>query len=213
MSEAAVTTALRTARMAIGDTGKEQRLIRTVFRRGYQFVGTVVQTAAVDGSGTRHDVPLPARLAASPGLGFAGREHERTVLADAWKDVLASGRRRVVLVSGEAGIGKTTLCSVFAAAKQREAAVLYGRCDEELSIPYQPWREVLTGLDREAPGLAEAMRLASPLGRLSRARAGTVGTALVLNLPGSSKGCVETLDAVLDVIPHALELLAGGHPH
>jgi molybdenum cofactor synthesis domain-containing protein len=63
-------------------------------------------------------------------------------------------------------------------------------------------------LDREAPGLAEAMRLASPLGRLSRAVAGTVGTALVLNTPGSSSGAIETLDAVLDVLPHALRLLA-----
>ena len=68
-------------------------------------------------------------------------------------------------------------------------------------------------LDREAPGLAEAMRLVSPLGRLSRAVAGTVGTALVLNTPGSSKGAVETLDAVLDVVPHALDLLTGGRPH
>ena len=68
-------------------------------------------------------------------------------------------------------------------------------------------------LDREAPGLAEAMRLVSPLGRLSRAVAGTVGSALVLNTPGSSKGAVETLDAVLDVVPHALDLLTGGRPH
>lgn len=71
-------------------------------------------------------------------------------------------------------------------------------------------REVL---DREAPGLAEAMRLANPLGRLSRAIAGVVGTALVLNLPGSPNGAVECLDAVLDVVPHALALLRGDHPH
>ena len=64
-------------------------------------------------------------------------------------------------------------------------------------------------LDREAPGLAEAMRLASPLGRLSRAVAGTRGHALILNTPGSSKGTVECLEAVLDVLPHALRLLAG----
>ncbi len=68
-------------------------------------------------------------------------------------------------------------------------------------------------LEREAPGLAEAMRLVSPLGRLSRAVAGTRGTALVLNTPGSTKGCVECLEAVLDVVPHALDLLAGGRPH
>jgi molybdenum cofactor synthesis domain-containing protein len=68
-------------------------------------------------------------------------------------------------------------------------------------------------LDREAPGLAEAMRLVSPLGRLSRATAGTIGACLVVNTPGSVRGSVECLDAVLDVVPHALDLLAGGHPH
>ena len=68
-------------------------------------------------------------------------------------------------------------------------------------------------LDREAPGLAEAMRLANPLGRLSRAVAGTVGESLVLNTPGSSAGAVECLEAVLDVVPHALDLLQGGRPH
>jgi molybdopterin adenylyltransferase len=64
-------------------------------------------------------------------------------------------------------------------------------------------------LDREAPGLAEAMRLVNPLGRLSRGVAGTRGAALVLNTPGSTAGAVECLEAVLDVVPHALRLLAG----
>lgn len=64
-------------------------------------------------------------------------------------------------------------------------------------------------LEREAPGLAEAMRLVSPLGRLSRAVAGTVGSSLVLNTPGSPTGAVECLDAVLEVVPHALALLTG----
>jgi molybdenum cofactor synthesis domain-containing protein len=68
-------------------------------------------------------------------------------------------------------------------------------------------------LDREAPGLAEAMRLVNPLGRLSRSMAGTIGQALVLNLPGSTGGSIECLEAVLDVVPHALELLRGDRPH
>jgi molybdenum cofactor synthesis domain-containing protein len=68
-------------------------------------------------------------------------------------------------------------------------------------------------LDREAPGLAEAMRLASPLGRLSRAAAGTLSTSLVLNLPGSTSGSIECLEAVLEVVPHALALLNGEKPH
>lgn len=63
-------------------------------------------------------------------------------------------------------------------------------------------------LDREAPGLAEAMRGVNPLGRLSRGVAGTRGQALILNTPGSTAGTIECLEAVLDVIPHAIRLLA-----
>ncbi|HEV2309662.1 MAG TPA: MogA/MoaB family molybdenum cofactor biosynthesis protein, partial [Acidimicrobiia bacterium] len=64
-------------------------------------------------------------------------------------------------------------------------------------------------LDREAPGLAEAMRRASDadgrgFGMLSRGVCGTAGTALVCNLPGSAGGAVECLAAVLPVVPHAL---------
>jgi molybdopterin adenylyltransferase len=62
-------------------------------------------------------------------------------------------------------------------------------------------------VEREAPGLAEAMRLVSPLGRLSRGIVGIRGGAIVCNTPGSPKGCVEQLGAVLDVLPHALRLL------
>jgi molybdopterin adenylyltransferase len=63
-------------------------------------------------------------------------------------------------------------------------------------------------VEREAPGLAEAMRLCNPLGRLSRGVAGIRGQAIIVNTPGSTKGCVEQLDAVIDVLPHALRLLA-----
>jgi molybdopterin adenylyltransferase len=71
----------------------------------------------------------------------------------------------------------------------------------------------LSVLEREAPGLAEKVRLVSPVGGLSRGRAGTVGRCLVLNLPGSPRGAVESLEAVVQVLPHALDLLAGRSPH
>lgn len=74
----------------------------------------------------------------------------------------------------------------------------------------------LHAIDREAPGLAEAMRLVNPLGRLSRGVCGTIGEALVVNTPGSTKGCVETFDAIADVIPHAVRLMVDNkdpHPH
>jgi molybdopterin adenylyltransferase len=68
-------------------------------------------------------------------------------------------------------------------------------------------------LDREAPGLAELMRRAgletTPMAALSRAVAGSTGRTLIANLPGSPRGVRENLDALLPVVPHALELLAG----
>jgi molybdenum cofactor synthesis domain-containing protein len=63
-------------------------------------------------------------------------------------------------------------------------------------------------IERLAPGLSEAMRLVSPLGRLSRGTAGIVGRAIVVNTPGSPTGAVECLSAVIDVLDHALALLA-----
>jgi len=73
-------------------------------------------------------------------------------------------------------------------------------------------------IEREAPGLAEAIRAASntggrSFGLLSRATAGTIGAALVVNAPGSSGGAIEAFDAIEPVVAHALDLLAGGRPH
>lgn len=66
-------------------------------------------------------------------------------------------------------------------------------------------------IDREAPGLAEAMRSASqrvtPHAMLSRSVAGMRGRTLIINLPGSPKGAVENLETIIPVLPHAIELL------
>ena len=70
---------------------------------------------------------------------------------------------------------------------------------------------------RVVPGFGELMRATSlqktPMASLSRAQAATRGTALVVNLPGSVSGAVENLQAVLHLIPHAVELLAGKTEH
>jgi molybdenum cofactor synthesis domain-containing protein len=62
-------------------------------------------------------------------------------------------------------------------------------------------------IEREAPGLAEAMRALNPLGRLSRGVVGIVGQCIIVNTPGSPKGCVEQIGAIIDVLPHAVALL------
>ena len=64
--------------------------------------------------------------------------------------------------------------------------------------------------EKIVPGFGEAMRASSRLAPLSRAQAATRGSALIVNLPGSVKGALENLDAIIHLVPHALELLAGG---
>ena len=79
-------------------------------------------------------------------------------------------------------------------------------------------------IDREVPGIAEAMRAASlvvtPMAMLSRGTAGLLGRTLVVNLPGSPKGATENIDVIRPVLHHALDQARGGdhprqasHPH
>jgi class 3 adenylate cyclase len=89
------------------------------------------------------ETPLPPVLGAPSPFDLAGRARELEVLVNAWKES-AEGRGRVVLVSGEPGIGKTRLSTEAAlVARHGGALVLGGRCDEEMGLPYQPFVEAL----------------------------------------------------------------------
>jgi molybdenum cofactor synthesis domain-containing protein len=72
-------------------------------------------------------------------------------------------------------------------------------------------------LEREIPGFGELMRLrgreSTPLAALSRSTAGTRGRVLIVNLPGSPKGAIESLDAIVELAPHVLDLLQGHTEH
>lgn len=88
-------------------------------------------------------VPVPPRLAHFHEAAFVGRRAEWATLNDCLSKTWA-GDRHAVLVGGEPGVGKTRLCSALAAAaSDLGAVVLYGRCDEEVGRPYQPWVEAL----------------------------------------------------------------------
>lgn len=142
--------------------------------------------------GTREDRSGAALETHVTGLGY--EVVERAVTEDGTEPVrstlvgLATGFNGVIITTGGTGFGPRDLTPEGTRA----------------------------AIDREAPGLAEAMRLVNPLGRLSRGICGTIGEALVVNTPGSTKGCIETFDAIADVVPHAVRLMvnnADPHPH
>ncbi len=108
-------------------------------------------------------VPLPGFVETSPVFPFAGRAAERERLVTAWKEA-ASGIRRVVLVSGEPGVGKTRLVTeLVRTAHEQGALLLWGRCAEELDVPYQPFAEALRHYVHSVP--ADQLRVElGPLG-------------------------------------------------
>lgn len=133
--------------------------------------------------GTREDRSGEALVAQLAAAGFAVVAHDVTADgADAVADALTR------MSDGFAGVIVTTGGTGFAPRDQ---------------TPEGTARVI----ERDAPGLAEAMRLVSPLGRLSRGVAGIRGLALICNTPGSPKGCVEQFGAIVDIVPHALRLL------
>ncbi|MGV0794921.1 BTAD domain-containing putative transcriptional regulator [Mycolicibacterium sp. XJ1819] len=88
--------------------------------------------------------PLPAVLAGSGP--FVGRDDELERLLAVWQSTLAAGTR-AVLIAGEPGVGKTRLAGEWSRrAFDAGAVVLYGRCDEDLGAPYQPFAEALRSL-------------------------------------------------------------------
>ena len=96
-------------------------------------------------------LPLQAPLQEVPPGGFVGREAESERLAKLLQEA-TGGERRLALLAGEPGIGKTRLATHTAIAARRDsAAVLYGRCTEELAIPYGPWVEALTHYVEHGP--------------------------------------------------------------
>jgi len=144
------------------------------------------RTAATDECG-----PELARWVAGLGLELAGREivpDDRTAIAVRLRRWVDVERCDLVLTSGGTGLAPS-------------------------DVTPEATRDVI---DREAPGIAEAMRLASrentPAWMLSRALAGVRGASLIINLPGAPKAIGEIAPALAPAVRHALELLSG-EPH
>lgn len=154
---------------------------------------TVVTASDGVHHGTREDV---SGAAVAEQLAAAGFEVARTVVPDDRAGIAALltrladvERRALVVVTGGTGLGPR-------------------------DVTPEATRDVI---EREAPGLAEAMRTAgrtiTPRSDLSRGVCGTRGTTLIVDLPGSPKGATESLAAILGLLPHALDLMAGETEH
>jgi molybdenum cofactor synthesis domain-containing protein len=171
-----------------GDPGKPAR---RVFGEDIELTALVVTTSDRGAAGERADSSgqrVADRLTA---LGF---RVERVVIPDDQPTIEAvlrdgTARHRLVVTTGGTGLTPRDVTP----------------------------QATLAVIDYQVPGMAEAMRAAgratTPLADLSRALVGVRGGALIINLPGSPKAAGESLDAVVPVIPHALETLAGPFDH
>lgn len=131
-------------------------------------------------------IPLPGPLRLTSTWPFAGRAAELGTLRSSWAETATDGRR-VALVAGDAGVGKTRLIREFAhEAAAAGAAVLYGVCDPELAVPYQPVVESLDHLFRHTDAACLAADL-EPMGaELVRLFPGLSARGLAMSAPSSA---------------------------
>lgn len=164
VSDAAFSQAIMQARKAVGDTGQEQHTIRTVRGVGFRFVADV-ETASSPARPAPDSAP-------DPSAGLLGRKGELGRLDDALGRAL-SGNGGAVLLTGEAGIGKTTLAEALVRrARAVKAEVAWAQAWEGPAPPYWLWTQLLrTALTLPvASGIAEELR-----GQIARLDAGREG--------------------------------------
>jgi len=154
VSESVLKTAISDLRSALKDDPRKPRLIETVSRKGYRFIAKPAPIAHITGPAA---VPASSRDPA-----FIGRGEALLCLQQAW-DLACSGKRAIVWVAGEPGIGKTMLIEQFAAALG-DAAVARGQCVEHYGSgePYLPVLEAIAELCRTDPTLSALLRQVAP---------------------------------------------------
>jgi tetratricopeptide (TPR) repeat protein len=130
--------------LAKGRGGHEFTSVGELELKGLPEPVAALEIAWERGDDTVPWLPFPDLLRTGDGLDFTGRAAELELLTGAWKEA-AAGERRGVLVGGEPGVGKTRLAAELArSVHEARGAVLYGRSEEELGVPYEPFVEALT---------------------------------------------------------------------
>jgi DNA-binding SARP family transcriptional activator/tetratricopeptide (TPR) repeat protein len=152
-----------------------------------------------------HVAPLPAAFVPSAGQPFVGRKRELDHLHARLRQVADTRVRRLVVIAGEPGIGKTRLAAKLAVdARANGAVVTYGRCDEGLEAPFQPFVEALdqllaaTNVDALVASLGVRARRLTPL--LPGLQARESGGAEPAGDPAAAR--YELFDAIDAVLEH-----------
>lgn len=157
VSDSAPSICVAELRKVLGDDARAPSLIETVHGRGYRFIAQVRPASASSDS--------PAKLFPQPLV--VGRDEELAQIRQ-WFANASQGRRQVVFVTGEPGIGKTTLIWEFLKemSKDGPAPIAHGQCVEQYGVgePYMPVLEALTRLARRPDGekLSEILRKFAP---------------------------------------------------
>lgn len=175
VSESALTSRLKTARQIIGDSGNEQRFIKTLHGRGYRFVGAFATRDERSAPGGRAGAAVEPRAEGRVATAPTGRAAE---LAELQRELdrAERGELRTVFVSGEAGVGKTVLIEAFLdsvrASGRAESCV--GQCIElgAAAEAYMPLLDALHGL------------CLGPAGVAARAVLREVAPSWLMQLPG-----------------------------
>ncbi|UGS36087.1 BTAD domain-containing putative transcriptional regulator [Capillimicrobium parvum] len=152
---------------------------------------------------------LPRRLSPPERSIFVARGRELEVLRTAWNDARA-GTRRLVLVGGEPGIGKTRLAQEFARSAYLDGTVLYAACQEEALVPYQPFvvaRPLGRRLDAVRALAARTLQTSRRTGNRWDEWASRQLAARVCAVRGQHQRAVDLLDAALDIV------VVGGAPY
>src|SRR4029453_3215038 len=155
VTDSVLRTALSELRTAPDDDARKPRFIETVSRRGYRFIAS--PSAVPAAPGVQPNIP---GLATGRVPHFIGRAEPLSRLRRAW-DIACNGRRAVVWIAGEPGIGKTTLIEQFVPSLG-DVAGAHGQCVEHFGTgePYLPVLQALEELcrsDSEAPALLRAV--------------------------------------------------------
>ena len=163
VSESVLKTSISDLRAALQDDPKQPRYIETVSRRGYRFIGSLSEVAKRATLAESHVAPEPLNGSVSPSVPASiGRADVLARLKTAWAAATA-GRRQVVWLSGEAGVGKTTVVERFV-REVGEVHCAHGHCVEQYGSgePHLPILEALTDLSRRDPALVDLIRAVAP---------------------------------------------------